>query len=415
MNCDPKLTAFLTRQFPAELELLRQMVGMNSFSANKAGVDALARFTATKFAELGFTAEHVPSTNPQLGDHLVLTRRGQGGHTLGMISHLDTVFPPEEEARNHFAWRPAGDKIYGPGTMDIKGGTVMMHLVLSAIREFAPQVFEETTWVLLLNSSEEVLSHDFGKLCCDRLTGAVAGLLFECGAREDEAYTVVTSRKGRAVFRCTVEGRGAHAGGDHERGANAIVQLGETVQRIAALTDYARALTFNVGTISGGTVINRVPHQAVAEIEMRAFSSEAYQAGKAGMLALNGPGSVRAASDSHPCAVKVELLYETPPWPRNDGTERLLQHWQQTAASLGLSVAREDRGGLSDGNLCWHAVPTLDGLGPIGDNAHCSEQSADGTKEQEYVEVPTFVPKAALDTLAILNLLRTGPGVSSGR
>lgn len=405
MTCDPRLTASLERQFPAALEMLRQMVGMNSFTANKAGVEAMARFTAAQFAELGFTAERVPSVNPQLGDHLVLTRKGRGGQTLGMISHLDTVFPPEEEARNNFAWRPACDKICGPGTMDIKGGTVMMHLVLSAIREIAPQVFEDTTWVLLLNSSEEVLSPDFGRLCLDRLEGAKAALVFESGWREGEALTVVTARKGRAVFRCTVAGRGAHAGGDHERGANAAVQLGETVQRIAALTDYGRALTFNVGTIAGGTVTNRVPHQAVAEIEMRAFSSEAYQAGKAGILALSGLGSVRAASDGHPCRVNVELVSETPPWPRNDATEHLLQLWQQTATDMGLSVAREERGGLSDGNLICHAVPTLDGLGPIGDNAHCSEQSADGTKEQEYVEVPTFIPKAALDTLAILRLL----------
>ncbi|HEY9172709.1 MAG TPA: hypothetical protein VI136_10540, partial [Verrucomicrobiae bacterium] len=106
------------------------------------------------------------------------------------------------------------------------------------------------------------------------------------------------------------------------------------------------------------------------------------------------------------CTVKVEVVSETPPWPRNEATERLLQHWQQTAAAIGLSVAREDRGGLSDGNLFWHALPTLDGLGPLGDNCHCSEQSADGTKEQEYVDVPTFVPKAALDTLAILELLK---------
>ena len=406
MTCDPKLTAFLSHQFPATLELLRQMVGMNSFSANQAGVNALARFTASQFADLGFTAEYVPSFNPQLGDHLVLTRKGHSRRKLGMVSHLDTVFPPEEEARHNFVWRPAGDKIYGPGTIDIKGGTAMMHLVLSAIREMSPQVFEDVTWVLLLNSSEEVQSPDFGELCCTRLAGGVAGLIFECGSREADAFTVVTSRKGRAVFRCTVEGRGAHAGGDHERGANAIVQLGETVQRIAALTDYAKALTFNVGTVSGGTVINRVPHQAVAEIEMRAFSSEAYQAGKAGMLALNGAGSVRAASDGEPCKIKVEVLYESRPWPRNEETERLLQHWQWTAASIGLSVAREDRGGLSDGNNFWHAVPTLDGLGPLGDNCHCSEQSTDGTKEQEYIEVASFVPKAALDTVAILILLQ---------
>lgn len=406
MNCDPKLNAFLNQQFPATLEFLRQMVGMNSFSANKAGVNALARFTASKFANLGFTAEYVPSFNPDLGDHLVLTRKGQGSRKLGMISHLDTVFPAEEEARNHFAWRRAGDKIYGPGTIDIKGGTAMMHLVLSAIREMSPQVFEDVTWVLLLNSSEEVYSPDFGKLCCDRLTGGVAGLIFECGARDQGAFTVVTSRKGRASYRCTVEGRGAHAGGDHERGANAVVQLGEIVQHIAALTDYAKALTFNVGTIAGGTVVNRVPHQAVAEIEMRAFTTEAYQAGKAAILALNGPGSVRAACDGHPCAVKVEVVTETSPWPRNEATERLLQHWQQAAASIGLSVAREDRGGLSDGNNFWHAVPTLDGMGPLGDNCHCSEQSADGTKEPEFIEVSSFVPKVALDTVAILGLLK---------
>lgn len=406
MTCDPQLTAFLHQQLPATLELLRQMVGLNSFSANKAGVNALARFTAAQFAGLGFAAEYVPSFNPDLGDHLVLTRQGRGPRKIGMISHLDTVFPPEEEARNHFAWRPAGDRIYGPGTIDIKGGTAMMHLVLSAVREMSPQRFEDVTWVLLLNSSEEVFSPDFGKLCCARLAGGVAGLIFECGAREGDAFTVVTSRKGRASFRCTVEGRGAHAGGDHERGANAVVQLGEVVQRIAALTDYAKALTFNVGTIRGGTVVNRVPHQAVAEIEMRAFSSEAYQAGRAAILALNGPGSVRAAADGHRCTVKVEVVSETPPWPRNAATERLLQHWQQTAAAIGLSVAREDRGGLSDGNLFWHALPTLDGLGPLGDNCHCSEQSADGTKEQEYLDVPTFVPKAALDTLAILELLK---------
>lgn len=382
------------------------MVGQNSFSANRAGVNALGRFTAAQFAGLGFAAEFVPSANPALGDHLVLSRPGRGPATVGMISHLDTVFPPEEEQRQRFVWRPVGDRIYGPGTLDIKGGTVMMHLVLSALREVAPAVFEETTWVLLLNSSEEVLSPDFGELCRARLAGARAALVFECGAREGGDMTVVTARKGRAVFRCHVEGRGAHAGGDHDRGANAIVQLAETIRQLAAVTDYARTLTVNVGTVAGGTVVNRVPHEASAELEMRAFSGEAYEAGKAAILALGGPGTVRAASDGHACRVNIELLYETPPWPRNPATERLFRLWHDTAARLGLGLSREERGGLSDANLIWQAVPTLDGLGPLGDNAHCSEQSPDGTKEQEFVEVSSFVPKATLNAMALLELLR---------
>ena len=87
---------------------------------------------------------------------------------------------------------------------------------------------------------------------------------------------MVVARKGRGTWRVTVSGRAAHAGGKHEHGANAIVQLGRTVQRVAALTDYARDLTVNVGTIGGGTVLNRVPHEAVAEGEFRTFTPEAF-------------------------------------------------------------------------------------------------------------------------------------------
>jgi glutamate carboxypeptidase len=72
-----------------------------------------------------------------------------------------------------------------------------------------------------------------------------------------------------------------------------------------------------------------------------------------------------------------------------------------------LTVLSEERGGLSDGNFICHALPTLDGMGPNGDNAHCSEQSDDGTKEQEFVDVASILPKATLNTLAILKLVKS--------
>ena len=124
---------------PAALEMLRQMVGINSFTANPEGVNRLGRFTAECFAPLGFTAEYVPSTNREWGDHLVLTRHGRSARSIALISHLDTVFPPEEEARNDFHWQPEGERIFGPGTHDIKGGSVMMWLVLSALRRMLPR------------------------------------------------------------------------------------------------------------------------------------------------------------------------------------------------------------------------------------------------------------------------------------
>jgi glutamate carboxypeptidase len=399
------LTEFLDSQMPAALEMLRQMVGINSFTANPEGVNRLGRFTAECFAPLRFTAEYVPSTNPSWGDHLVLTRRGRSARSIALISHLDTVFPPEEEARNNFHWQPEGDRVFGPGTHDIKGGSVMMWLVLSALRTHAPKTFEEITWKLIWNSSEECFSPDFGDVCRAQFDrGTLAALVFESEGRAWKESRLVVARKGRGTWRVAVSGRAAHAGGKHEHGANAIVQLGRTVQRVAALTDYARDLTVNVGTICGGTVLNRVPHEAVAEGEFRTFTHEAFAQAKAGLLALAGRGDVCSPADGYACEVKVEMLTECRPWPRNPGTDGLYKVWKQAGDELGVLMNCEERGGLSDGNLIWDAVPTLDGLGPWGDNDHCSERSPDGSKLPEFVEVTSFVPKAVLNTTAILRL-----------
>ena len=406
MQSAAALTRFLERQMPDALDMLRAMVSINSFTANRDGVNQLGRFTAECFAPLGFAAEFVPSANPAYGHHLVLTRRGRTSRSIAMVSHLDTVFPPEEETRNQFHWQPEGDRIYGPGTHDIKGGTVMIWLVLQALRAQAPALFEEMSWKLFWNSSEETLSHDFGDICRARFDReTLAALVFESEGRLGEQRLIVVARKGRATWRVTVHGRAAHAGGQHSNGANAVVQLGQTVEQLAALTDYSRDLTFNVGRISGGTVLNRVPHEAVAEGEFRAFLPEVCAQAKAALLSLSGPGKVRSPVDRFTCDLQAEILSETRPWPRNPGTDRLAALWQDAGRELGIPVSVEERGGLSDGNHIWDAVPTLDGLGPWGDNGHCSERSADGSKLPEYVEVTSFVPKAMLNLAALLKLV----------
>jgi glutamate carboxypeptidase len=401
-----KLRTYLEAELPAALELLRQMVGINSFTLNPAGVNQLARFTAENFAELGFTAEYVDSTNPKFGQHLVLTRRGRGAQSIAMIAHLDTVFPPEEEARNNFHWSVEGDRIFGPGTHDIKGGTIMMWLVLKALQTHAPDIFEHITWKLFWNSSEEMFSPDFGDVCAQRFEkNTLAALVFEAEGRLGTERLMVIARKGRATWRVSVSGRGTHAGGKHSHGANAAVQLGQLLPRIAAITDYSRELTVNVATISGGTVLNRVPHEAVAEGELRAFDAATYKNGVAQLLALAGPGEVCSPADGFRCKVKVEILTESRPWPRNAATNRLCEFWVQAGHELHLPVSGYERGGLSDGNQIWDVVPTLDGLGPWGDGDHCSERSADGSKLPEFVEVSGIVPKAALNVLAIAKLV----------
>jgi glutamate carboxypeptidase len=400
-----ELVRFLDAQLPEALELLRQMVGINSFTGNREGVNRLGQLTAECFAPLGFAAERVGSANPAWGDHLVLSRPGRSARSLAMVSHLDTVFPPEEEARNQFHWQVEGNRIYGPGTHDIKGGTAMMWLVLQGLRRQAPTVFDELTWRLLWNSSEEALLGEFGEVCRRRFDqGTLAALVFEAEGRRGDERLMVVARKGRATWRLTVAGRGAHAGTKHQAGANAIVALAHTITQIAALTDYSRALTFNVGTVSGGAGLNRVPHEAVAEGEFRAFAPEVYAQAKAALLALGGPGQGCRPADGYACQGRVAILNESRPWPRNPATDRLLAVWQEAGAELGMAVGAQERGGLSDGNLLWDTVPTLDGLGPWGDNDHCSERSTDGSKLPEYVEVTGFVPKAALNVMAICKL-----------
>lgn len=415
MNAD-LLRGHLQARLPASLEFLRAQVGINSYTGNPEGVNRLAEATADAFRPLGFSAEFIPHADPACGRHLILTRPGRSRRTLALVSHLDTVFPPEEEIRNDFRWLPEGDRIYGPGTTDIKGGTAMMLLCLEALAALDPVAFDTPTWTLLWNSSEETLSRDFADVCRQRLDPAhtAAALVFEAEGRPQGTPCLVVARKGRATLRVSVEGRASHAGAKHARGANAIVQLGRILDRAAALTDYPRHLTVNPGTLRGGVAVNRVPHEASAELEMRAFTPEVYRDGLQALLALAGPGDVRSPADGHPCQVRVEVLTESPPWPRNPGTDRLFALWQATARDLGTPLDSEERGGLSDGNWICHHVPTLDGLGPHGDNDHCSERSPDGSKLPEYIHVPSIVPKAVLNTLALRRLILDGDAAPSG-
>src|SRR5690606_26687789 len=130
---------------------------------NAAGVNRVGDMTAQLFEPLGFTVERSQAIDctsferPILGKHLFITRPGRSGRKIGLVGHLDTVFTSEEEVANDFRWREAGDRIYGPGTCDIKGGNVMIWLVMSAMKKFAPALFDEITWVVMYNAAEEGL------------------------------------------------------------------------------------------------------------------------------------------------------------------------------------------------------------------------------------------------------------------
>lgn len=409
---DTALSDYLTTRLDEALLWLQRMVEVNSFTANAAGVNAVGAITAQCFQDLGFSAEQTPSEHPGFGSHLFLSRPRPEAPRIVLVTHLDTVFPPEEEEREHFHWQPARQegRIYGPGTVDIKGGTVLIWLMLQAIRECMPALFESVDWLIAANASEEVMAADFARRTTERCPqGAAAVLVFEGGPVVNGEYHLVTARKGRAEYRLSAAGRAAHAGSAIHEGINAVVALAPVVQAAAALTDLSRDVTVNVGRFQGGTVLNRVPHEAVAELEMRAYDPVLLdQTGEAirALARTGGPGEA---------TIHAECLGTSPSWPHDERSQSVAAHWQAAAQSLGVPVKLVHRGGLSDANYLCHLGPTLDGLGPSGGNAHCSERSADGSKVPEYVDLGSFVPKATLNVLAIRHLVAAVGGSPSVR
>jgi glutamate carboxypeptidase len=392
------------RLLPEALDWLQRMVEINSFTENATGVTQLAELTEACFAPLGFQATRVPSDHPAHGPHLFLQRGPTEQPPILLVTHLDTVFPPEEERANDFHWKPDGPRVYGPGTVDNKGGTVMIWLMLRVLAEVLPQVFEHTNWLVAANAAEEVIGSDFATAAAQQCgkNQARLVLVFEGGPVSELGWHLVTARKGRREFRLTCHGRAAHAGSQFEQGINAILELTQLFPKLAAIHEsgaQAQELTFNLATLQGGTVLNRVPHLAKAEAEARAFDPQLLTALEAQLAALSGP----TARGAH---ITVECIGRTQAWPGGTGTQHLFDLWQQQAARLGRTLHPQRRGGLSDANYLHHLGPTLDGLGPVGENAHCSEWSADGSKRPEYVEPGSFVEKALLNLLGITASLR---------
>lgn len=363
-----------SQDLPEAFKFLRRMVEVNSHFANPEGVNEVGRIVADQFAPMGFVAQRVETSRPEWGDHwFLMTPCVEGKPTIALVSHLDTVFPADEERRNGFSWREEGEKIHGPGTNDIKGGTALAWMTLEALRREVPEDFGAVNWIVALNACEEVDSADFGQACRRLLpadTSACLVLEADGGVRGD--HRVVVQRKGRATFRIDVEGRGAHAGSKHHVGANAIVELSRVLLELAGLTDYERGITVNVGTVTGGSGINRVPHHASAQLEMRAWNLDDYESTKASILGVGGEG-VNGSHDGFLCRIHAAVTDEMLPWPDTTESRRLAAFWLDAARDLGMKLETQARGGLSDANVLWESFPTLDGLGPCGDFAHCSE------------------------------------------
>lgn len=309
------------------------------------------------------------------GDHLVLSYNPEGStdrHVL-VLGHVDTVWPSGTLAERPF--RIEGDKVFGPGIYDMKAGT---YLGFSAIRDMARKgIVPPRPVAMLLNSDEEVGSPT-SRALIEELAGEAAFVLVPEPAVGPRS-AVVTARKGWARFEISARGRPAHAGGNHAEGRSAIREIARHILDLEAMTDYERGTTFNVGVVSGGTLLNVVPAEARMEVDMRVTSSREAEPMTSAILAY------RAYDED--VALSVRGGMNRPPFERAAAAD-LYAAASQLARRLGFDLPETTRGGVSDGNFtAAMGRPTLDGLGCGGHGAHA---------EDEHILISTIAERAAL-------------------
>ncbi|HWG18795.1 MAG TPA: M20 family metallopeptidase [Acidobacteriaceae bacterium] len=356
------------------LAAIRRLVEAESPSDNKAAVDACGEMAAELAEQCGGKVKR--HRQRAFGDVLEVrwgdASRGRSGKTgrVLMLGHLDTVWPLGTLQK--MPWREQRGKIYGPGVLDMKAGVAMAFTAMRVLGELGVR----QTVTLLLNSEEEIGS-------------PISRTITEKLARESDAVLVLepaqrlackTSRKGVGNYRIEVTGVASHAGVDFERGHSAVLELARLLHKIAAFTDLRIGRTVNPGVIGGGTRSNVIAEHAWAEVDVRiAKASDAAKVDRM-FRALR-------CSDKR-CSVKITGGINRPPMERSAGTARLYQQARAIAHDLGFTLDEAATGGGSDGNFTAAlGVPTLDGLGAVGEGAHAAH---------EHIVAEHLLPRTAL-------------------
>jgi len=372
---------WLDSQQAAMLDLVRDVVNIDSGSYDKQGVDDVAevfeRFLSNHDIETWREANDV------YGDalHARVGQQGANEKAILLMGHRDTVFPKEEARRRPF--RIDGDRAYGPGVSDMKSGIVMNLFVAAAFKKFggAPCPIR-----LLITSDEEIASPSSRPLIEREARNARAVYNAEPGR---PGGNVNTGRKGCVFMRFEIFGKAAHSGGNFTSGASAIGELAHKVTAIHALTDLDKGITLNVGLVSGGQSVNTTAPYADGQIDLRYIDPADRDDTLAAIERIMGRATVPGTT------ARLDLKGEILPLVQTPGSKVLFEAYQQAAFDVGLvGLTGEFSGGCADSGFAASVgTPTICAVGPVGGNNHTPD---------EYMEINTLVPRAQALALAIL-------------
>ncbi len=356
------------------ISALSVWIALESPTNHTPGVNGMMDLVAGEVEGLPIAVERIPGRDG-LGDALIL-RAGldTGEPAIAVMSHLDTVHPVGTSAKD-LPVRVEGDRLYGPGVYDMKGGA---WLALQAFKEVAKAGSAKRPMVFLFTPDEEIGSPTTRGLI-EEIGRKSAAVLVTEPARE--GGRIVTARKGVGRFEVQLEGRPAHSGSRHADGRSAIREAAHQILAVEGMTDYGRGVTTAVALMGGGTAANVIPQHAWFSVDCRVTSLADGIAMESRILGLTPRDpDVR---------IKVTGGMNRPPYEKNTAVAALFETARGVAASIGLDL--QDcgmTGGGSDGNFTAAlGVPTLDGLGIDGDGAHTLS---------EYALISSIAPRQAL-------------------
>ena len=370
------------------LEGIRSWVEIESPTNDAAAVNAMVSKVADDASQAGLPTRRIAPNETAasksllsagqgpFGDHLLVSSPWGKEDEPGIlvVSHLDTVHPIGTLAGS-LPFRVEGDRAYGPGIYDMKASAF---IALAALKYLASRDKPTSLPIRhLFVADEEVGSYSSRLIIEQEARRARYGLVTE-PARE--GGKIVTARKGNAIFRITVRGKSAHAGARHADGRSAVRELARQVIELEELTDYEAGITVNVGVFQGGSRSNVVPDEAFAEIDLRAPTQALTEQLMRRIL------DCRSNDPDITIDVRGDLV--RPAFEKSPAVVELFEHARRLAAEIGIELLDLKTGGVSDGNnLAALGVPTLDGMGVDGKDAHSLT---------EHIFCSSIAPRATL-------------------
>ena len=355
------LLAWLNERRGAMVQFIRQLVEQESPSFNKPAVDAFGQSLGKTLTSMGARVQFHPAR--EFGDHLQADFvADNSARPILLLGHMDTVW--DVGSIRKMPAREKSGRLFGPGVYDMKAGVAEMIFAIDAQRHLYDRIPRSVT--IFLSSDEEVKSASSRPVLEKLAKQSAAVFVLEPSAGLKGALK--TARKGVGEYKVKITGRASHAGLDPQNGHSAIIELARQIERIAAFTDPRRGISVNPGIVRGGTRTNVVAAEAEVEVDARiARLPDAARLDRK-FRSLRPFDKV--------CRLEISGGINRPPLERALAVVGLFRKAQAAARELGFEVDEASVGGGSDGNFTAAlGIPTLDGLGAVGEGAHALNES----------------------------------------